>query len=76
MIDAPVLPRKIRRGVTSSPASLVVTYVTGDIDAHRSPRLADVEKLLDSFLAEQEICDGVRRFDVYRFGVLLRTVQG
>lgn len=70
------LPRKLRRSVSHSPAALVVTYLQGDIDAHCSPIQADVDALLSKFLQDDEILQGVRRFDVYRFGALVRTVEG
>lgn len=76
MNNAVSLPRKLRRTVAHSPAALVVTYVHGDIDAHCSPRSSDVDSLLANFLQDDEIVQGVRRFDVYRFGALVRTVEG
>lgn len=74
MIEAPPLPWKLRRGVSRSPAALVVTYVNGDMDAHLSPTPSDLEKLLAKFLGNQEIMEGIGRVDVYRFGVLMCTV--
>ena len=74
MIEVPPLPRKLRRGVSRSPAALVVTYVNGEIDAHLSPTPSDLENLLSKFLGDQEIMQGIGRVDVYRFGALGRTV--
>lgn len=74
MTELLALPRKLRRGVSRSPAALVVTYVDGDMDAHLSRSQSDLEKLLQKFQGDQEIMQGIGRFDVYRFGALVRTV--